>query len=63
MARRTRAATGKPSPAPKRAETYKHPEAHSVLRPDVGTQAQFRKKKPPRRYRYDTSINAVLTLS
>lgn len=28
---------------------YKHPEADSPMRPDVGTQAQFRKKKPPGR--------------
>jgi hypothetical protein len=27
-------------------EYYKHPESESLLRPDVGTQAQFRKKKP-----------------
>jgi len=33
------------------AETYKHPEAKSLMRPDVGTQAQFKKKKPPKTYR------------
>lgn len=26
------------------------------MRPDVGTQSQFRKKKPPRTYRYDSSL-------
>jgi adenine-specific DNA-methyltransferase len=30
------------------AESYKHPEADSPMRPDVGTQAQFKKKKPPK---------------
>lgn len=25
---------------------YKHPEAKSLMRPEVGTQAQFKKKKP-----------------
>jgi adenine-specific DNA-methyltransferase len=37
-------------------ETYAHPEAASLLRPDVGTQAQFKKRKPPQRYRYDSSL-------
>jgi len=27
------------------------------MRPDVGTQAQFRKKKPPVTYRYDSSLS------
>ena len=44
-------------PAP---ETYRHPEATSLLRPDVGTQAQFKKKKPPATYRYDSSLSPVL---
>lgn len=44
-------------PAP---EAYKHPEAQAVLRPDVGTQAQFRKKKPPKSYRYDSSLSPSL---
>ena len=38
------------------AKPYKHTEAESLLRPDVGTQAQFRKRKPPARYRYDSSL-------
>ena len=45
----------KPSP-----ESYRHPDATSLLRPDVGTQAQFRKKKPPAPYRYDSSLSPVL---
>lgn len=28
-------------------QTYRHPEAESLMRPDVGTQAQFRKKTTP----------------
>ncbi|MDP2839150.1 MAG: site-specific DNA-methyltransferase, partial [Syntrophales bacterium] len=39
---------------------YKHPEADSPMRPDVGTQAQFRKKKPPATYRYDSSLSPAL---
>ena len=44
----------------KRAEGYKHPEASSLLRPDVGTQAQFRKKKKPLVYQYDASLSPEL---
>ncbi|HEX9870881.1 MAG TPA: site-specific DNA-methyltransferase, partial [Candidatus Tectomicrobia bacterium] len=42
------------------AEAYRHPEAESLLRPDVGTQPQFRKKKPPVTYRYDSSLSPTL---
>jgi adenine-specific DNA-methyltransferase len=30
------------------------------VRPEIGTQAQFRKKKPPARYRYDSSLSPAL---
>jgi len=43
----------------KRAETYRH-EEEALLRPDVGTQAQFRKRKPPKTYRYDSSLSPAL---
>ena len=39
---------------------YRHPTAESPLRPEVGTQAQFRKKKPPVTYRYDSSLSRAL---
>jgi adenine-specific DNA-methyltransferase len=42
---------------PQAPETYRHPEATSPLRPEVGTQSQFRKKKPPVTYRYDSSLS------
>jgi adenine-specific DNA-methyltransferase len=42
------------------AESYRHPEAESPMRPDVGTQAQFKKKKPPATYRYDSSLSPAL---
>jgi adenine-specific DNA-methyltransferase len=42
--------------APTDAEFYQHPESETLLRPDVGTQAQFRKKKPPKTYHYDSSL-------
>ena len=41
-------------------ESYRHPTAESLLRPEVGTQAQFRKKKPPVKYRYDDSLSPAL---
>lgn len=52
--------TGKISSTPQLVKPYKHPEAESVLRPDVGTQAQFKKKKAPFTYRYDSSLSPAL---
>src|SRR6266496_6105437 len=43
----------------RKAESYRH-EEEALLRPDVGTQAQFRKKKPPKTYRYDSSLSPAL---
>jgi adenine-specific DNA-methyltransferase len=45
--------------AAKRAETYRH-EDEAPLRPDVGTQAQFKQKKPPKAYKYDSSLSPAL---
>src|SRR5574340_638345 len=42
------------------AEAYRHPESDSPMRPEVGTQAQFKKKKAPRTYRYDSSLSPAL---
>jgi adenine-specific DNA-methyltransferase len=46
--------------AAKREVDYRPPEAETPLRPDVGTQAQFRKKKPPVTYRYNSSLSPAL---
>jgi adenine-specific DNA-methyltransferase len=46
-------------PTPKQAEAYRHDE-EALLRPEVGTQAQFKKKKPPKTYRYDSSLSPAL---
>jgi adenine-specific DNA-methyltransferase len=46
--------------AGKVAERYTHPGQTSPMRPDVGTQAQFRKKKPPKTYSYDSSLSPAL---
>lgn len=45
---------------PTEAKPYTHPSADSALRPDVGVQAQFKKKKPPKTYRYDSSLSPSL---
>ena len=42
------------------AERYTHPEQTSPMRPEVGTQPQFRKKKSPTTWRYDSSLSPVL---
>ncbi len=44
----------------KKTETYRHAEATSLMRPEVGTQAQFKKKKPPKTYHYDSSLSTEL---
>ena len=55
----TRKSNGK-SKSPRDASTYRHPEADSPMRPEVGTQAQFKKRKPPATYRYDSSLSPAL---
>jgi hypothetical protein len=44
---RTRSSTTKTTPKP--AKSYKHPESESPMRPEIGTQAQFKKKLPPKK--------------
>jgi len=51
-----------PRPAQtQRSESYQHKTADSPMRPDVGTQAQFKKRKPPKTYRYDDSLDPALS--
>jgi len=54
--------TGRRASAPPeaRAESYDHPEARIANRPDVGTQANFRKKKPAKTWSYDSSLSPAL---
>jgi len=42
-------------------ETYRHPTFESLLQPDVGTQAQFHKKKPHATYRYESSLDPSMS--
>lgn len=48
-----------PAPPPV-ADNYTHPTADLASRPEVGTQAQFRTKKPPKSYKYDSSLSPAL---
>jgi adenine-specific DNA-methyltransferase len=41
-------------------DAYKHSQP-AVQRPDVGVQEQFTKKKPPKTYRYDSSLDPALS--
>jgi adenine-specific DNA-methyltransferase len=42
------------------ASSYRHPESELTLRPDIGTQDQFKKKKPPVSYQFDSSLSPTL---
>jgi adenine-specific DNA-methyltransferase len=42
------------------AEPYQHTQ-ETPMRPEVGTQAQFRKRKAPKTYRYDSSLDPALS--
>jgi adenine-specific DNA-methyltransferase len=44
----------------KPAKTYQYPGSESPMRPEVGTMAQFKKKLPPKKYRYDDSLSPTL---
>ena len=47
-------------PAGKPADSYLHPADTVPMRPEIGTQANFRKKKAPKTYRYDSSLSPSL---
>jgi adenine-specific DNA-methyltransferase len=48
------------APVTNRASNYQHTEATQLLKPEVGTQPLFKKKKPPATYRYDSSLSPAL---
>jgi adenine-specific DNA-methyltransferase len=60
--RGSRRASTPPTAAPT-AEGYRHPEATTPLRPDIGAQSQFKQKKPPATYTYDSSLSPALVWS
>ncbi len=42
------------------AESYDHKQ-ETTLRPDIGLQAQFKQKRDPKKYRYDSSLSPELS--
>jgi len=60
MAKRTKRKAVRTTRANPKTASYSHPDATTLLRPEVGTQPQFRKKKPPAEYRYDSSLSPAL---
>ena len=38
------------------AQSYQHPTADLAARPEIGTQAHFKKAKAPATYHYDSSL-------
>lgn len=56
-AKKTKTARAKTS---KGTDKYKHPESTNLVRPDIGVQAHFKKRKEPATYRYDSSLAPAL---
>lgn len=54
-----KAASNKPS-STSGSSAYTYPTIESPMRPEIGTQPNFKKKKPPVVYRYDSSISPAL---
>ena len=52
--------TSTKSSSPESPTSYTHPEQQVAMRPDIGTQDKFRKKKAPATYRYDSSLSPAL---
>ena len=46
---------------PPQASSYEHSEASAPMRPEAGVQAQFKHRKPAKSYRYDSSLDPVLS--
>ncbi len=57
--KKSRGAVAAP-PAGQPTEPYTHPTADMAGRPEVGTQALFKKKKAPKMYSYDSSLDPQL---
>jgi adenine-specific DNA-methyltransferase len=57
---RKKAASSKASPD---AKIYEHTDAKALVRPEIGLQSQFKKKKPPASYQYDPSLDPQLQWS
>src|SRR5690242_1999368 len=60
MPRRTRTVRTRNNNRTRQAESYRHDGSESPMRPEVGTQAQFKKRKAAQKYRYDDSLSPAL---
>lgn len=60
MAKKAAKKSARPVTAANKAESYQHPESTLPNRPEVGTQTQFKKKKPAQKFRYDSSLSPAL---
>ncbi|MFZ4579689.1 MAG: site-specific DNA-methyltransferase, partial [Myxococcota bacterium] len=49
-------ATKRTKTASPKTAAYTHESTKTLVRPDAGTQAQFKKRKAPKKYRYDDSL-------
>lgn len=60
MSEKKKPVFGKKQPGKKKTlkdtKNYSHPEQTVAMRPEIGTQASFKKKKSPMTYRYDSSL-------
>jgi adenine-specific DNA-methyltransferase len=62
MARKTqKVGKAKKAKDGKSAQAYDHKKEKLLLRPDIGLQPQFKQKKAPKTYRYDPSLDPVLS--
>jgi len=59
-ARKNRKKGAAPVAPASRAESYLHVASEIASRPEIGTQAQFRQKKAPKTWRYDSSLSPAL---
>jgi adenine-specific DNA-methyltransferase len=60
VATKTKKPAGRKADPAAQTRTYSHSTETAPQRPDVGTQAQFRKRKSPARYSYDSSLSPSL---
>src|SRR2546421_3270438 len=58
--KKRRAAADRRMAAEHSSDSYRHSQ-QARQRPDVGVQEQFTKKKPPKTYRYDSSLDPALS--
>ena len=56
MATRKKPAVSASPPDKSAAASYEHKAAEALIRPEVGVQSRFKKRRPPARYAYDPSL-------